>query len=172
MDFPLKILDTQEFRELWDKSDAGAFVHSFAGIVQKLFFGQVMCYDTSVFSPDGMRMTLACNVEGDTARILVRHNFVRSRRDARYAADDELLAKVEKILSFRDRCEAHLRYYASRGWKTWWSDMRKCLIIRRCKRRASLVLSEQDLWSLAVALYVRKGLGTAENFARRIQTEE
>lgn len=38
MDFPLKILDTQEFRELWNESDASAFVHSFAGIVQKLFF--------------------------------------------------------------------------------------------------------------------------------------
>lgn len=168
----MKILDTQEFRELWDKSDAGAFVHSFAKIVQNLFFGQVMCCDASVISPDGMRVALTYGIEGDTVRILVWHNFARCRRDARYVADDALLAKVEKILSFRDRCEAHLRHYASRGWKTWWSDMRKCRIIRRCKSKASLMLSEQELWSLAIALYVRKGLGTAENFARRIREEE
>lgn len=41
-----------------------------------------------------------------------------------------------------------------------------------CKCRASLMLSEQNLWSLAVALYMRKGLETAENFARRIREEE
>ena len=50
--------------------------------------------------------------------------------------------------------------------------MRKYLVVRRSMRAASLMLSGQELWSLAIALYVRTGLGTAEDFACRIKAEK
>lgn len=166
---PLEKLNTHEFRKLWDESDADAFVRSFAAFVQKLFFDQAMMCNISV-SPTGESVAPMSIIDGRIMNDLTYQNYARSRREARYEADDAMLCKVEKALSFWDNCERHLRYYVSRGWKNWWGNLRKVLIIRRHIRTSSLMLSMQNLWSLAIALYVRKGLGTVENFADRIQT--
>lgn len=171
MDVSLKILNVPAFRKLWDVCDAGAFVHEFAVFVRTLYYEQTAMYHMYV-SPDGERMVAIYGIDDQLVNAVIWRHFMKARREVRYEANDALLSRVEKILAFWDSCGRHLQHYASRGWKTWWGDMRKCQIIRRYMRNTSLVLSRQELWASMIALYVRKGLGTPEDFARMILAEK
>lgn len=171
MDVSLELLNVPAFRKLWDVCDAGAFVHEFSVFIRTLYYGQTVMYQAYTVFP-GDCMSVMYGPDRQLENVVIWRCFMADRRKMRYEANDLLLKQVEKILSFWDSCNKHLRYYASRGWKTWWGDMRKYLVVRRSMRAASLMLSGQELWSLAIALYVRKGLGTAEDFACRIKAEK
>lgn len=167
----MRFLDVPAFRKLWDVCDANAFVHEFAVFVRYLYFEQAAMYNLPV-SPDGERMVAIHALDDQFVNVVTWRYFMRARREIRYEADEALLARLEKTLRFRDSCRKRLHRYERGGWRTWWRDMLKCRLVYRYMRQTAMVLSRQELWASMIALFVQKGFGTADDFARIIQAEK
>ena len=161
----------QWFPGLFRSTDVDGYVDSFIKMIRGYYHDLAMhllCPDTSMSHTTGLDnndlypSTSNCTDSLKDMMQVMEETFARIRENIEYKSDPGLLEKVLAVLDFwavsQKRC-------SELGW-------RKRLIARfkmwQLKRRLNINLSMQDVYSVVIALFEQKGLGTASDFARLV----
>ena len=167
MEFTLIQLEQSGFRNLLEVKGSNKFEQRVADFIQDFYLLQVYFYDVPV-NYDGTNLAPASMIDRDLMNVIKWQYFKRVCSECEYVPNEVLLRKVEKIYAFRDSCANHLEYYYENKRGTRYANWRKRRIIKRYLRDADMVLTMQELWSVFIALYVRNGLGTVNDFKEAI----
>ncbi|MBR1648722.1 MAG: hypothetical protein IJ689_03885 [Alphaproteobacteria bacterium] len=98
-------------------------------------------------------------------KIIVSNSVVNLRKEVKFEADEEALAALENAIDYFDRIEERRKHYRnSDSLAKWWSNQRKLIALIYLENRHDYELTAQEFCGALTALFIRRGLGTAEYF--------
>lgn len=98
---------------------------------------------------------------------IVGGSFSAMNRRIKFVPDDDMLCCVEKTFELWKQCDERLRAYCTGGLRKWMTSCRQRAVLKGIKKRHDGALLMQDIYSAAISLFVRKNLGTPDEFAAK-----
>lgn len=162
------------FEKLYGATTAEEYINLFAAEVKGLYFWEKVGMWPMDESTDTYSTWDASHHQ--LIQFVVERGFANLCMAMSYVPDDRMLAEMERTFEVLDMCDERMARYCKGGPIKWLKNHRDRVLLREIRRRNDVYLGMQNLYSVAISLFVRKKLGTPEDFAAKmlqmVQTED
>ena len=154
------------FNKLYSAQNAEEYINLFAAEVKELYFWEKV--DACVINDSTDDISLWDVNHHYMVESIVERGFSKLCMAVNYVPDDRMLSEMERVFEIWDMCDERMNNYCTGGLIKWFKSHRNRVILREIKRRNDVYLCMQELYSAAISLFVRKKLGTPEDFAAKM----